>query len=349
MIDNNGYYTFSNLMGFNPWDYSYIGVVGGRGIGKTVGTQNLVIMASLYNKDQFVWVRSNEKALKKCLKEFPDNVIKEKVYKSMTAKGDKFYLGKKIMGHFYSASQAHNVKGASIDWTQIRYIVFDEFNLEPTEKKSFDLVDAFVSIIQTVGRPEERIKRHLAGEKVKPLTVIFTGNDTQEASPLLERFGLIPDTYGKYKLPAKRLILEYVEDSKDWKRLRKLSPLSVLRQDHDKQIGESTVDVSIKTASMGQLVNVKHLYRVWLSLNNVVDVFSHKGGIWISKGFDSKTIMRIHAYASYVADPQHLRYGRIYSKKIIENLKAFLFTGSITFSDQMVGRLVIQAIARRGG
>lgn len=346
MIASNGYYTFSNLMGFDPWKNWYLGVVGGRGIGKTVSAQSLVLKSATYNGDQFVWVRSNDKALKKCLKEFPDNVVKSKIKKSMSAKGDKFYLGKKIMGHFYSLSQAHNVKGASVDWKQIRYIIFDEFNLEPTEKKNFDLVDAFISIVQTVGRPEERIKLHQQGIDVKPLTVIFMGNDTQEASPLLERFGFIPETYGKYGLPNKKLILEYVDDGVEWKRLRTLSPLSVLRKNSDRQLGESTIDLKINTLSMGQLENPKHLYRVWTSLNNVVDVFSHKGGIWISKGMDSRVIIRLHGYSSYVVNPKDLRSGRVYYSKVIEGLRTWLFSGITTFSDQMTGRLFIDCVAK---
>lgn len=347
MIGKNGYFTSQNLFGFDPWEFTYIGIVGGRGIGKSFDIQNVVLDDVLYNKNEFAWIRVNPTALKITKQEFPDALHKERIHSQLGFKGNKFTVNGKVKGHFYALSQAHNIKGGTVDWRKIRYIVFDEFNTEQTERKYFDITDAFISIIETIARPALRIRARERGEKVLPLTIIFMANDTQEGSDVLERFNFIPDKYGRYILPRKKLVLEYVEDSGEWKELREKSPLAVLRKKSDKQLGESTVNIKIDTIRMGDLVNVKHLYRLWISLDKVVDVFSHREGLWISGDFDSRTILRMHGYSSYVVRPEHLRANRIYRSKLIDNLKALMYTGNVKFANPLVGRLVINSLFKK--
>lgn len=350
MIDKNGYYTTQNIMGFDPWKYWYLGIVGGRGIGKTVSVQKLVLDNVLYNKDyDFVWIRTNPKAVSNTIKDFPDIIVKEKIYANLDYRGGKFLINDKIRGHFYALSQAHNIKGSSVNWRRVRYIVFDEFNREKTEKNMYDLADAFISIVQTVGRPEDRIKLHEQGEDVPPLTIIFMGNDTQEASELLERFNFIPDRPGRYVLPNKMLVLEYVEDSPAWKALRKKSPLSVLRRDGDKQLGEMTDDVrkslKIETKQMGNLVRPRHMYRLWINTDTYVDVFNHKDGIWISRNYSATVIRRLNPnYRDMTVHPKYIRGDRRFNKEFIETMKTYLYMGIITYDSPLTGRLFINSI-----
>lgn len=350
MIGKDGYYTTQNIMGFDPWKYWYLGIVGGRGIGKTVAVQKLVLDDVLYNKDHdFVWVRTNPKAVSNTIKDFPDVIVKEKIYSKLQAKGSKFLVNDKIRGHFYALSQAHNIKGSSVNWKRVRYIVFDEFNREMTEKKMYDLADAFISIIQTVGRPEDRIRLHENGEDVPPLTIIFMGNDTQESSDLLERFNFIPREFGRYVLPMKMLVLEYVADDDEWKRLREKSPLSVLRRAGDKQLGQMTDEVrkslTITTKRMGELTRPIHLYRMWLSYDMVVDVFSHKDGIWISRNYNEYVISRLNKnYRDFTIHPKYIRSNRVFNKDITDNLKTYLYTGIVTYDSPLTGSILINSI-----
>lgn len=350
MIGKDGYYTTQNIMGFDPWKYWYLGIVGGRGIGKTVSVQKLVLDDVLYHKNHdFVWIRTNPKAVTNAIKDFPDVVVKEKIYSSLSHKGSKFLVNDKIRGHFYALSQAHNVKGSSVNWRRVRYIIFDEFNREKTEKNMYDLADAFISIVQTVGRPEERIKLHEQGEDVPPLTIIFMGNDTQEASELLERFNFVPDTAGRYVLPKKMLVLEYVDDSPQWKELRKKSPLSVLRKDSDKQIGEMSEDVrkslKIETKQMGHLVRARHMYRLWINTDSYVDIFNHKDGIWVSRGYSAVVIRRLNPnYRDMVVHPKYIRGERRYNKDLVEILRTYLYTGIVTYDSPLTGRLFINSL-----
>lgn len=347
MIGSNGYYSIENLSGFDKWDYFYRGVIGGRGLGKTVSLQKLVIDKALYKKENFAWIRTNNKAVTNCVKKFPDVVVKNKVRSRIEAKNDLLYINGKVRGHFMALSQAHNIKGSSFDWKSITNIVFDEFNMEPTEKKNFDLVDAFISIVETIARPAERIELYNQGHNIKPCVVWFSGNDTQEASPLLERFNFIPEKPGRFILPNKMLIVEYAEDSEAWKRKRKRSPLHVLRNKWDKQLGESTQQLKINTRPMGELKNPRHQYRVWIGLNEYVDIFFHHDGVWATRQFSSKAILRMHGYQAFVVKPEHLRSGRYYRQEIINSLKLWLWTDKITFDSAMTGRLFIQALGKK--
>jgi len=353
MIDKKtGYYSLSDVLSYDPWKYFFIGIVGARSIGKTVAVQKLVIDNALYNNQDFAWIRTNPSAMKSTKKEFPDKVVKDKVYSKMEFKGDKFLIKNKIRGHFYSLSQAHNIRGSSVDWRKVRYIIFDEFNLQATERKYFDLANAFVDIIETIGRPEERIKQRKNGNKdIIPLTVIFMGNDTQESSALLERFNFVPTEFGRYVLPRKQLVLDYVEDSAEWKLLRGESPLAVLRERHDKQLGTADTRNGTPTIrcipSLGQLENGRHVYRLWLSLNMCVDVFMHKEGLWITNDFYSEHIFRIHpTYKSYVVNRRDLRLRRNYDPLIIKALQLYLFSDRIAFSNTLLGRQFINSITQ---
>lgn len=341
------WYAKQNICGFDPWKFTYRGIVGGRGIGKTVDIQKLVVDKALYNKESFAWVRTNKQAVANCVRQFPDAVVRDYVKSKIEAKNGYFKVNGKVRGHFLALSQAHNIKGSSFDWKSITNIVFDEFNMEPTEKKAFDLVDAFLSIVETIARPEIRQELHEQGYDIKPCTIWFLGNDTQEASPLLEQFGFVPTKHGRYVLPNKFLVLEYVEDSEEWKAKRKKSPLHVLRKKDDMQIGQGTREAKITVKRMGDLDTPRHKYRIYTGLNESVDVFYHKEGVWMTRQFDSKTILRMHGYSSYVINPVHLRAGRVYNKEIVKRLQAWLWTDTVSFDSPITGRLVIGALSRK--
>lgn len=353
-----GYYETCDLLGaHDPWKIFYFGVVGARSIGKSVSAQALIIDTALFKKHNSVWIRGEPKATAEIIKNFPDDVLKNHYYANFEKKGNIINVNGKPRFAFYSLSQAHNIKGSGLPHENIRYIIVDEFNRLPTQAKRFDIADALLSIIQSVARPDVRLKKKNAGQDVIPLSVIFLGNELDDgSSELLERFEFIPESgkTGIYNLPRKRLRLEYVEDTPEWKALREDSPLSVLRKKTDKELGQADKEMlkltKVRHLNIRSLSKPRHLYRVWMESSWVIDVFIYqdedgKGGLFITDQYTSEQIYRFNVnYRAYVSKPKFLKAKRRYNKEIVDGLKLYMSIDGIAFSSAMVGRRFINAL-----
>lgn len=96
-------------------------------------------------------------------------------------------------------------------------ICLDEMNRELNEKKSFDIVYAFTNQLENLVRnTKTRIR------------VICIGNTLEEASDILSTFNFLPEKFGRFKLKAKRAIVEYMEPTEAYKKMRSGSIADIL-------------------------------------------------------------------------------------------------------------------------
>ena len=93
----------------------------------------------------------------------------------------------------------------------------DEFQPEKNEKRTFDLVYAFVRQLENICRNTK--------SKVR---IIGCANLLEEASDLLCCFNFIPEKFGIYKLKSKRCVIYYIEPNAKYKEMRKGSIADLL-------------------------------------------------------------------------------------------------------------------------
>ena len=83
-------------------------------------------------------------------------------------------------------------------------------NREANEKKSFDIVYAFVNQLENLIRSTK-----------KRVRIICIGNLLEEASDILCAFNFLPQKFGRYKLKKKRAVIDYIEPTETYLERRK--------------------------------------------------------------------------------------------------------------------------------
>lgn len=96
-------------------------------------------------------------------------------------------------------------------------IGLDEFQPEKNEKRTFDVVYAFV-------RQMENLVRNTKSK----VRIIGACNLLEEASDILCCFDFIPEQFGVYKLKKKRAVIAYIEPTEAYKEMRKGSIADIL-------------------------------------------------------------------------------------------------------------------------
>lgn len=96
-------------------------------------------------------------------------------------------------------------------------IGLDEFQPEKNEKRTFDVVYAFVRQMENLVR---NTKSHVR--------IIGACNLLEEASDILCCFNFIPEQFGVYKLKSKRCVISYIEPTEAYKEMRKGSIADIL-------------------------------------------------------------------------------------------------------------------------
>ena len=131
---------------------------------------------------------------------------------------------KKLMARVMALNTFYNDKGSGYfdkdflnDPKMYYNICLDEMNRELNEKKSFDIVYAFTNQLENLVRnTKTRIR------------VICIGNTLEEASDILSTFNFLPEKFGRFKLKAKRAIVEYMEPTEAYKKMRSGSIADIL-------------------------------------------------------------------------------------------------------------------------
>lgn len=209
------YYSFDKL-------YSYNGVFnfccGARGLGKTYGIKEKVIIQAIERGWQFIYLRRYKDELKKSKDTFfadiqhmfPNYDFRINGYQAEYATSEDRGQKKrewKIMGYFIPLSVAQSVK--SVAFPLVRTIIFDEFIIEKGHTHYLpNEAAAFTNFFNTVDRYKDKTR------------VFFLANSVSIENPYFLEYDIRPDEMDKQRFIRKfdNFIVCHFPDSAEFKK-----------------------------------------------------------------------------------------------------------------------------------
>ena len=150
---------------------------------------------------------------------------------------------RRLMCRVLALSTFYNDKGSGLfdkdfldDPKMFYNICLDEMNREQNERKTFDIVYAFVNQLENLIRSTKQRVR-----------VICVGNTLEEASDILSAFNFLPEQFGRYKLKKRRAVVEYIEPSKRYLERRKGTAADLLLPDASTFTNKLDIDTTLIT------------------------------------------------------------------------------------------------------
>ena len=216
LYDKKEWYTIRSLLG-NTWA-RYFMLIGARERGKSYSVQEFCLTQKIEKDIPFYWMRLNEAATGKMLKNngakmFEPLLVKQFGLEDIKVKGTTVFKDDKVLCEVLALSTAYNDKGSALfDQSSFKgcNIIIDEFQLEKGQKRTFDVVYNLKMQIENICRSHS--------ENVR---VFFIGNNTEECSDVLALFNFIPLEFGVYKLKSRHLVIDYIPNSKAYTERRK--------------------------------------------------------------------------------------------------------------------------------
>lgn len=332
---NPMYYYPSKLMSYDPKTFFYYIAIGSRGRGKTTAAWRWVLKRFLKHKEKFVWLRLTEAPIKKASRNqgktlVPPFILKQLKIESISMRGTIIYMtkvndkGEKIttdIGIIDSISTFYTSKGQ--DMSAYTNVVFDEINRESGEKTTFDITRAFINQIETIAR-------------FRLIRVLMLGNTITDISEILGIFDFQPREFGIYKLTRKHAIIEYMDDSEEFKKLRAKSLAGTLL----KEDSEASVSFINKTNSYSDNLmkfspNNKQLLIFFISEFKALGVFK----IAKSKDNDGEGLfigeVRLDNQTKYRISP-YMNCEGIYDKDIYTMLFNLMSTNKLYYESPLV-------------
>ena len=215
LYQNREWYTIRSIMG-NQWAFFYI-LLGARERGKSYSVMEYVLRQWRHHHTPFTWIRLNEASTKKMLGNNAAQMVDPDLYRrynlNLKVKGNQVFDNGELMANVLSISTAHNDKGVALfdkDYTGNFNIVLDEFQLEKSQRRTFDVSYNLVVELENLVRSRK--------EKIH---IFMIGNTTEEASDILSMFNFIPQDFGVYKLKKKKAVIDYMPNSEAYEKRRK--------------------------------------------------------------------------------------------------------------------------------
>lgn len=253
---NREWYSLRSILG-NWWAIFYF-LLGGREAGKSYATTEFFVRQwKLYGRP-FYWLRLTDTSQKKLLTNNAEKLIdpdlRRKYNLDLMTKGDGVYevlerddkgkpIKKVLMARVLALSTFYNDKGSGLfdkdflnDPNMYYNVALDEMNREKNEKRSFDIVYAFVNQLENLVRSTKQ-----------RLRVICIGNTLEEASDILSSLNFLPEHFGRYYLKSKRAVIEYIEPSKKYLERRKGTVADILAPNESTFTNEISIDTSLVT------------------------------------------------------------------------------------------------------
>ena len=228
----NPLYWYPNrLFSFDPNKYYFYIAIGSRGRGKTVSAWRWALKRFLKHKEMFVWLRLTDAPIKKMSRNasttlVPPFLLRQLGIEGIMVKGATIYITvhengeriTKMCGIMDSISTFYTTKGNNMEL--FTNIIFDEINRESGERNTFDVTRAFINQIESIVR-------------FRRVRVLMLGNTITDTSDILSIFNFQPTEFGLYKLTRKHTIIEYMDDSEEFKKKRKESLAGILLGDNE--------------------------------------------------------------------------------------------------------------------
>ena len=261
------FYLLRSILG-NDWALFFF-LLGGREAGKSYAVTECYVRQWKKYGRPFYWLRLTDTSQKKLLtnnaEKLVDPDIRRRYNLELKTRGDNVYeikrdeegniISKKLMARVLALSTFYNDKGSGLfdkdflDDPKMYYnICLDEMNREANEKKSFDIVYAFVNQIENLVRSTKQ-----------KLRIICIGNTLEEASDLLCAFNFIPEDFGRYKLKSKRAVIEYIAPSEKYIQRRKGTVADILMPTASTFTNKIETDTSL--VYKGRLIKPLHVIK----------------------------------------------------------------------------------------
>lgn len=333
----NDFYSNEYVLGHFP-TYQVFLVVGSRGRGKTYSGKNLIL--NRFNnraEGEWVWIRLNEEPVQNMLTNdgatfFEPSLLRKKKIQVKTSNNNVFFTkSRKInkdtkwtkTGQMLSLQKYADWKGN--DFENVNLIIIDELVRAETQKKTFDVPSAFINTIENLVREREDI-----------MVLIYT-NTIGEMAEIRDLFGFLPmpGNYGVFKLPHKRTIIEYLDDSKEWKRRKKKTLAGILLG--NRQMAEFSNVNSVLQSSQKEIwprSKIKgkiFLFNFLLARNYVVSVYSINDSLWID--WVKYSDIKHQAETTFSIHQQLIGGGVIFNKEVRDNVRKALHNDKIRYSD----------------
>lgn len=216
--------------------------------------------------EKFIWLRLTESSAKKLLQnncaDFIDSLLMEKwKITSIYSKSETVYINGREACRIYPLSTFYNQKGVALNKSaptvkysklsqeqttaaikstikKFKIIVLDEMNKEKNERRTFDLSYAFVNQLENICRFDTDRR------------IILMGNTLEEASDIMVGcFKFIPDAtkFGIHKIPSKKCIIDYIEDSEKYSQKRQESIAGLLAPTESTFTNKIVSDIDLVT------------------------------------------------------------------------------------------------------
>lgn len=138
-MNKNMYWSPKKLLSYTDCDILI--ACGARGCGKTYGLNKYIIDKCIKYDRQFLYLRRYEEDFKN-MSGFFNDVVKDELFPDYSFKVEKHkgWIKKKkdkkwrILCYFESISKGKSIKG--VNYPQVYYIVFDEFQIDTTDRKT---------------------------------------------------------------------------------------------------------------------------------------------------------------------------------------------------------------------
>lgn len=242
---NSAFIQLKPLMGNFNWA-EFLFLIGGAQAGKSYSVIDFFVSQFLRYGTPFYWFRLTERQSRQLLQNNAEKLIdpdiRRKYNLEIRTSGSNVYwvrvetiekkkkngdiiteskvIEKKLMCRVLALSTFYADKGSGYfdkDYKGWINVGMDEFQPEKNEKRTFDIVYAFVRQMENIAR----------NRKTK-VRVIGCANLLEEASDLLCCFNFIPEKFGIYKIKKKRCVIYYIEPNDKYKEMRKGSIADIL-------------------------------------------------------------------------------------------------------------------------
>jgi len=233
------------LLGHFTWA-EFLFLIGGAQAGKSYAVIDFFVHQFLEHGTPFYWIRLTQRQSKQLLENNAEKLIDPDIRRrydlDIVTRGENVYsvkrenkevhkkdgsvqikseiVEKKLLARVMDLSTYYADKGNGYfdkDYKGWYNIGLDEFQPEKNEKRTFDVVYAFVRQMENLVR---NTKSHVR--------IIGCANLLEEASDLLCCFNFIPEKFGVYKLKSKRCVISYIEPTEAYKEMRKGSIADIL-------------------------------------------------------------------------------------------------------------------------
>lgn len=327
------------LLGYFNWA-EFLWLIGGAQAGKSYAVTDFFTNQFVKYGTPFYWIRLTQRQSKQLLENNAEKLVDPDIRRryglDLITRGENVYAvkreekeihkkdgsveiksvitEKKLMARVMDLSTYYADKGNGYfdkDYKGWYNIALDEFQPEKNERRTFDVVYAFVRQMENLVRNTKTRVR-----------IIGCCNLLEEASDILCCFNFIPEQFGVYKLKSKRCVISYIEPTEAYKEMRRGSIADILLPNNSQYSNVQKVDDTL-------------VYKGRLQHPTRVIKFSKEEDTWFTV-WDSNVIKKwngerkpVVAMRPYIDELYQVE--QVKTIMSLFDLRAFRFTNLITF------------------